>query len=89
MNDPRLENLESLDLHHCECECGCDYVICPFRCKLRSLIDNINKIFEYELRPSLNLMLPKGMSKSFFLGEEKLQKKVTGKVNVLNVETEN
>lgn len=42
----RLEHLESLNLHHCECECDCDYIICPFRYKLRSLIANINKIFE-------------------------------------------
>lgn len=74
----RLRNLESLNLYHCECECGCDYVVCPFRCKLRCLIDNINKIFETdEQRPPLKLILPKRMSQSFFNGKKKLQKKVS------------
>lgn len=72
----RLKHLESLNLHHCECECDCDYIICPFRCKLRSLIDNINRIFDSD-RPSLKIMLPRHISRSFFDGKKKLQKKVT------------
>lgn len=76
----RLKQLESLNLHHCEsdCEYGCDYIICPFRCKLKNLIKNINEIFQADSgRPPLKLMLPQHVSKTFFYASKKIQNKVT------------
>lgn len=73
-----LKRLESLNLHNCEsdCEYGCDYIVCPFRCKLRKLIQNINEIFKDTDRPPLKFMLPRRVSRTFFHASDKVQKKV-------------